>query len=379
MQRSSRALNVLLFLVLVSLVASGQDGDVSTDATESIRGSDPIPVTGTAALFINTAPIRAEVVIDGTPVGATPVLVRDLRAGMHVLSIQKPGYVTIDEELTLQDGEVAVFTHRLEGSEFVASFSTEAVVNGQRYERADSRFVLPTGTYQLSADGASMVIEAVYPLESAFRTLLYLAPALGVISIGATLEDVWLRDKSTSTPTPATFASWTATTAATGMLVALAVDRRRFFEQTTIDEYSSTLTAAEAEALFRSGEAALTAGNLASALADYARVVAEGADSEFVPGALYKTARIYQLSDDAELALPAFQLLIRSYPDPVYYDAALKAIADIHEAAGEYDQALQALDRMLIFDDELFPREEIEQYADEIRGYQAQGSAGGDE
>jgi tetratricopeptide (TPR) repeat protein len=163
------------------------------------------------------------------------------------------------------------------------------------------------------------------------------------------------------------------------MLVALALDRRRFFEQTTIDEYSSTLTAAEAEALFRSGEAALTAGNLASALADYARVVAEGADSEFVPGALYKTARIYQLSDRADLALPAFELLIRSYPDPVYYDGALKAIADIHVAAGEYEQALQALGRMLIFDDELFPREEIEQYADEIRGYQAQGSAGGDE
>jgi outer membrane protein assembly factor BamD (BamD/ComL family) len=314
------------------------------------------------------------VIVDGTPVGATPLLLRGIRSGSHTVTIQKPGYVMVDEEVSVGTGETGVIAERLKATEFVAAFSAPTtIVNGQSYERTSSRFVLPTATYMLSADDTSLSIDPVYPLEGAFKTLLYVTPALAVISIGATLEDVWLRDKETGLPTPATFASWAATTAGGGMLIALALDRRRFFEETSIDEYTPALTGAESESLFDIGESALVAGNLPAALANYTQVVAHGADSEYVPGALYKTARIYQLSGDFDLALPAFTLLVERFPDPEYYDAALKATADLHVARGEYQDALDALDLMLFVDAELFPRSEIGDYAAEIRESMATG------
>jgi tetratricopeptide (TPR) repeat protein len=329
------------------------------------------------SLFVTTAPIAAQVVVDSTPVGASPVLVTSLRAGAHVVSIQKPGYVTLEEELELADGEVGVFRRTLTANEFVATFSAnQTVVNEQSYDRTDSRFVLPSGGYLLSSEEEGLRVESVYPLESAFTALLYVTPALALVSIGATLEDVWLRDKETSLPTPATFASWAATTASGGMLLALALDRRRYREETTIREYASLLTAAEAEELFQTGEAALRAGNLASAIAAYSRVVAAGADSEYVPGALYKSAHIYLASGEEgeEMAMRAFQLLVSTYPDPDYYDGAQKAIADLYYGNQEYDLALAALEQILFVGEELFTREEIAQYAAEIRAHPAESA-----
>ena len=383
MHHSSRVL-LLVFTLLVGAAATGfsggrgeedavADSQTVQDQSEVVEADivdtavAPQLAQGSSNLFINTAPIRAQVVVDGTPVGATPILLRGLRSGAHTITIQKPGYVTVDEEITLVDGEPGVISRTLQGAEFVATFSaSQTIVNGQPYERSSARFVLPTATYLLASEDTALRIDTVYPLESAFRTLLYVTPALAVISLGATLEDIWLRDKDTSLPTPATFASWTVTAAGGGMLLALALDRRRFFEETSIDEYAPALTGAEAESLFDSGEAALLAGNLPAALASYSQVVADGADSEYVPGALYKTARIYQLSGEVDLALPSFQLLVARYPDPEYFDAALKAMADLYVAAEQYDLALESLDRMLLFDNELFPRNEIAEYADEI-------------
>ena len=124
MRRSSWLL-LAFAMLLLSGTAFARGGEESADGTTDEVLVDPagatanavasdqeateelsvvsIPATGSAALFINTSPIRAEVVIDGTPVGATPILVRELRAGMHALSIQKPGYVTIDEEKAIDD------------------------------------------------------------------------------------------------------------------------------------------------------------------------------------------------------------------------------------------------------------------------------------
>ena len=126
MRHSSRLLGAALFLVIVVGLCGAQE--TGADSSEASGA------TGTAALFVNTSPIRAEVVIDGTPVGATPVLVRELRGGTHTVSIQKPGYVTVEEQVDLENASVGVFTRELEGNEFVATFSSaETVVNGDRF------------------------------------------------------------------------------------------------------------------------------------------------------------------------------------------------------------------------------------------------------
>ncbi|HKK51724.1 MAG TPA: tetratricopeptide repeat protein, partial [Myxococcota bacterium] len=110
----------------------------------------------------------------------------------------------------------------------------------------------------------------------------------------------------------------------------------------------------------------LEAGNLSRALTNYARVVADGGDSEYLPQALYKSAQIYSVSGDIDLAARLLELLIRDYPDPDVYDRALRSLADVLVALERYDEAVARLEEM-VFYDTLYEPEDIRADIEQIR------------
>jgi hypothetical protein len=342
MKKAVVALTVVLLTAAAFAQESGADGEAPTGRP--------------GALFIGSAPIRAEVVLDGTPIGQTPLFVESISAGDHEITLIKPGHLQHIESVTVAPGETVQFSTVLEPSVFVGAFAApETIVDGQSYSRQDSRLILPAGTYEFSQTGSSLTLNPVYPYESALRSLRVAAPVVAIAAIIATVEDIFVNDSASfftsRLPSPATFATWTAAAASGGFLIALSQDKKRYEAETVVRRYETPLTDAEAERFYLIGERSLEAGNLETALTNYTRVVVEGGDSEYVPLALYKAARIYTISGETELALPLFELLVRDYPVPDTYDRALKSISDILVTRERYEEAIQALERMVFADD----------------------------
>lgn len=334
------------------------------------------PLVG-LALFVTSAPIRAEVVVDGNPVGSTPLVLRGLAEGEHTVEIIRPGFHREEQVTVVEPEAVQSIAVTLRPDTFVTSFSSNVtIVDDQTYSRLESRFVLPSGTYEIDGDGSALSLSPSYPHEAAIVTLQIATPVIAAISLIATLEDIWLQDKDTALPTPATIAGWTATAVGGGILLALYGDRAQYYERTLIEPFQEALTASEAESFFVLAEDALGAANLTSALAGYSRVVAYGGDSEFVPAALYKASQIYRALGKSDLALGGFELLVKSYPVIDYYDAALKTIADIHVDLEQYNRALGALGQMVLFVDPenppLYSKQDITEYVREIQGLRNQ-------
>ncbi len=316
------------------------------------------------AIFIGSAPIRAEVTLDGTPIGTTPLFVESIAAGNHEITVIKPGHLQYTESVVVAPGEIVQFNTVMEPSVFVGAFAAaETIVDGQSYSRQDSRLILPAGTYEFSQTGSSLTLNPVYPYESALRSLRVAAPVVAIAAIIATVEDIFVRDSesffTSRLPSPATFATWTAAAASGGFLIALTQDKKRYEAETVVRRYDTPLTEAEAERFYLNGERSLEAGNLETALTNYTRVVVEGGDSEYVPLALYKAARIYTIFGENNLALPMFELLVRDYPVPETYDRALKSIADILLSRKRYEGAIEALKQM-VFVDDLYDSETID-------------------
>lgn len=313
------------------------------------------PLAAAPTLFVDSAPIRAEVTINGTSYGTTPLLVRDLDPGVYEVSVIKPGFAQATERVELGDDDVRAVELRPEPDLFVGAFSAdETVVDGTLYDRQESTLVLPSGTYELNADGRRLELTPVYPNEGALAAARIATIAGGLAAIISTVEDVLVGDGdsyfTSYLPSPATITMWTITAGAGGFWIGLAAERREYQERMVVRPFADALTPAEAERFFRDGEAALEAGNLSLALTHYTRVVADGGDSEYIPDALYKSGQIYSVSGDAELASHLLEVLVTELPAPDVYDRGLKSLADAYVAMERYDEAIARLEQMVFYD-----------------------------
>ena len=321
---------------------------------------------------MNSSPINAEVTINGTAAGTTPLVVPDVEPGEYEVRVIKQGFVPAVERLTVEPDEVYVVDLRPEPDVFVGAFSAEqTIVNGESFDRQDATLALPSGTYTLSADQNSLQLDTFFPNQGALQAARIVTIAAGVASVISTAEDVLVRGTATSfftssLPSPGTIASWVITLGAGGYWIFLEQERAEYEERMVVQRYDGALTPADAERFYNEGDVALAAGNLGRAIENYTRVVSDGGDSEYLPEALYKTAQIYSISGDVQLAERLFELLIAQYPAPSVYDRALRSLADLARVDGRYERAIAALGRILYVDDS-YTREEIKDEIDAIR------------
>lgn len=64
-----------------------------------------VPETGTLA--VNSTPSGARVLLDGTDAGLSPVILTNITAGNHSVSIQKGGYIPADQGVNVTGGKVS--------------------------------------------------------------------------------------------------------------------------------------------------------------------------------------------------------------------------------------------------------------------------------
>lgn len=341
--------------------------------------STPVAVVAQSVLFIDSSPIRAEATINGVSYGTTPLLVRDLPAGVYEITLFKPGHRPATERIELGASETAAIVLNPQPDLFVGAFSArETIVDGTAYPRQEAVFTLPAGTYELSGDRDRMRLTPLYPDEGALRAARIVTLVGGVAALLSVVEDLFVDDGrsffTSYLPSPASITMLTVAAGAGGFWLALAAEKRRYEQTTVIEPFAGSLTAARAEELYVEAEAALEAGNLSRALASYARVVADGGDSGYVPDALYKSAQIYSTSGDIELASRLLDRLVTDYPSPSLFDRALKLLADLLVVQGRYEEAIVWLERM-VFLDPLYLREDIEQDIRDIRALVEEGAS----
>ena len=83
----------------------------STPASQSYTLPAPTPITG--ALTITSIPLMAEVSLDGTPAGRTPLDLKNIITGSHTISISKAGYNTYTQTVVIAEGKTTTLNATL--------------------------------------------------------------------------------------------------------------------------------------------------------------------------------------------------------------------------------------------------------------------------
>jgi hypothetical protein len=85
---------------------SGTAGSLSSLSSQS-------PAPGTGSLSVTTNPTGATIEVDGIPAGASPAVIPGLPAGMHNLTITKPGYAVLITQVNIVGGQTMEYSTTL--------------------------------------------------------------------------------------------------------------------------------------------------------------------------------------------------------------------------------------------------------------------------
>ncbi len=142
----------------------------------------------TGSLYVTTLPSGADVWIDGTYVGRTPLVAGALATGRHTLGITKTGWNPLQLDVTVVASQTTVSSTKLDpargglraglGSIAIHGDAGGAVfIDGVKPPRAkDGTFAVPAGTHELSVRGARMRITREVTVWPQTRTDVVLQP-----------------------------------------------------------------------------------------------------------------------------------------------------------------------------------------------------------
>ncbi len=117
----------------------------------------------TGALYVTTLPTSADVWVDGTYVGQSPVILDALAAGRHTVSLNRTGWVSADIDVSVVEGKTALSSVALTrtGSHTVRGSDGSFVIKGlvPRSVLCDGVALAPdrTGTYVVASGTHELV------------------------------------------------------------------------------------------------------------------------------------------------------------------------------------------------------------------------------
>lgn len=127
--------------------------DIKAGETTEILLEAPIPRYGT--LNINTDPIGAKVFVDGEFLGETPNIFRNILAGARTLRVEKNGFVSESQTITIEEGKVTPLDLTLQNGGSVTIHSqvpgTEVFVDGTHVGNAPCTYTAAAGRYTVTA------------------------------------------------------------------------------------------------------------------------------------------------------------------------------------------------------------------------------------
>ena len=100
---------------------------VEENSPQSITLQAPEPITGSLSVLSN--PLNASILIDGTEVGNTPLIINDLLIGPHRLTLRKSGYDNVTQTITVKEGETLETSLVMNATKKPVTTSSTSVVN----------------------------------------------------------------------------------------------------------------------------------------------------------------------------------------------------------------------------------------------------------
>lgn len=85
--------------------------ELDKNSTSEIVLETPRPITG--HIDINTSPMKADIYLDGKHYGTTPKVVSNIIIGEHKLKLEKDGYVALEKDIVVEEGEMLSLNEKL--------------------------------------------------------------------------------------------------------------------------------------------------------------------------------------------------------------------------------------------------------------------------
>ena len=193
----------------------GAGGDARTQTISVERGAASsvhiaLPVVGGAErlpaqsgrLQISTEPDGATVSIDGEPRGVSPILIEDLTAGPHEVTVSRAGNVR-QRSVTVEAGAMASLLITMSNSGVASGWLTiDSPIPAQIFEagtllgRTDTpRILLPIGAHQLELvnEALGFRVQRAVQISAGQNASLRLEPVNGTLSVNAQpWAEVWI-------------------------------------------------------------------------------------------------------------------------------------------------------------------------------------------
>lgn len=85
--------------------------ELDKNSTNEFVLENPRPITG--HIDINTSPMKADIYLDGKHYGTTPKVVSNIIIGVHKLKLEKDGYVALEKDIFVEEGEMLSLNEKL--------------------------------------------------------------------------------------------------------------------------------------------------------------------------------------------------------------------------------------------------------------------------
>lgn len=149
--------------------------------------SAPSQAGAYGALYLNSLPTGADVWVDGSYIGRTPILLDGLQAGKHAITVTKTGWKVEEVEPSVIAGATVMTSVQLEPAKLGGlrgSIALHGVAGGARaridsgaWDSARSAYDLPAGSHHISVKQRGQTAErsvTVYPDQTTH--VLFRAP-----------------------------------------------------------------------------------------------------------------------------------------------------------------------------------------------------------
>ena len=134
-----------------------------------------------SALFLNSTPGRAVIIIDGLVfTQKTPALLRNLSTGTHQIELLKTGYTTIKINTDIKDNDVKILAPTLEYKFIPMIFPTYDDIRINEQPNNRNMLLLEDGTYNFTMNPKQLRITPIYPGQRVINGLNISIPLLAV-------------------------------------------------------------------------------------------------------------------------------------------------------------------------------------------------------
>ena len=307
-----------------------------------------------ASVFLDSDPMGARIVLDGKLLTEkTPALLRGLPPGKHSVSVGKEGFLRVSQTFTVSPDSVPVVTFTLPPDSVVLAFPAHAEVVDAlgTHQTTGQQFRYPSGIYTLQDAGGQARLTPLFADEGLLTVAGWALAIVTGSALLSTASDIYhIRTGWVDHPSILTASLWGTALLELPWFASLAGRKAHFLRDVapTITPLPQRLDLAAT--LFAGGEQALQNGELDQATALFTQVIREHPESQLVPGAWFRVARIHSVTGRRTLALGEYRLVAETFPQAAYYDRARKALADLYEAEGNPVAALNNLDQMVLAD-----------------------------